>query len=258
MSEQTGQRQDRVERTAFGPGTDSPVTVQAKLCYLGFLQEAATRAAHTTARLFLLRLVLTALILALLVDFANAKDEIRLPLLDLTVGQLRLLEGASVLSFVVIVFDIAYFSRGHILGLRAVELHEELEYDAPKKEWGSPRSPFGLEYAHAPAADPVFGGMTYSRLAIGGTAIAGLVLVVAQFWVLLELATSDETGAAEVVAFALVPIATALVGIRRILVYRKDPVLGLEGVWSKRGASPDAGTGPSRGEGGGRATSPGE
>jgi|tagenome__1003787_1003787.scaffolds.fasta_scaffold20967918_3 hypothetical protein len=248
---------DLPERRTLGPGTESPVAVQAKLCYLGFLQEAAARAAQTTARLFLLRLVLTALILALLFDFADAKDEVKLPVLDLTLDQLRLLEGACVLSFVVIIFDIAYFSRGHILGLRAVELHEELKFDAPKEEWGSPTSPFGLEYAHAPAADPVFGGMTYTRLAIGGTAIAGFVLVVAQFWVLLELATSEkETRIAEVVAFALVPIATAFVGIRRILVYRKNPLLGLKGVWSTRGSA-GTGSGPSRGDDDDRSTSAG-
>jgi hypothetical protein len=160
--------------------------------------------------------------------------------------QLRLLECACVLSLVVIIFDIAYFSRGHILGLRAVELHEDLEFDAPKKEWGSPMSPFGLEYAHAPAADPVFGGVTYTRVAIGGTAIAGVVLVVAQFWVLGELATSGgQIATTEVVAFAMVPIATALVGIRRILVYRKNPLLGLEGVWSNRGGSAATHPGPS-------------
>jgi hypothetical protein len=224
------------DRATLGPGTDAPAAVQAKLTYLGFLQDTAARAAQTTARLFLLRLLLMVLILALLVDFADAKDEVELPLLDLTVDQLRLLEGACVLSFVVIVFDIAYFARGHMLGLRAAALHRELGYEAPQKEWGSPRSPFGLEYARAPAADPLFGRrMTYERVAIGGTALAGVILVVAQFWVLVELWTSgEEVGRAEAIAFALVPIATALVGIRRIRVYRKNPLMGLGGAWSGR------------------------
>jgi hypothetical protein len=238
VSGQTDQGHSGRKRPVFGAGTDSPVAVQAKLCYLSFLQQSSTRASHTTARLFLIRLALTALILALLVDFAEPQDKVKLPVLDLAVDQLRVLEGACVLSFVVIIFDIAHFARGHILGLRAVELYEELEYEAPRLEWGSPVNPFGLEYAHAPAADPALGRMTYTRLAIGGTALAGVALVAAQFWVLMELATSGgKVGTLEVIAFAFFPIATALVGIRRILVYRKNPLLGLEGVWSRHGIS---------------------
>jgi hypothetical protein len=209
------------------------VTVQAKLCYLGFLQEAAARAARTTARFFLLRTLLTVLILALLLEFADAKDEVKFPFLDVTVDHWGLLVGACVLAFVVTVFDVAYFSRAHVLAVRALKLYGELGYKEPREEWVTPTSPFGLEYARAPVADPAFARTTYARLAIVAYAVAGAVLVGAQFFVLVELLDEFGTRAGNI-AFALVPTLTALIAIVRVFVYRNKPVLGLEGSWRKR------------------------
>jgi uncharacterized integral membrane protein len=128
---------------------NSQVSEGVSLLYLQLLQDAAVRAMNAAGRLFLVRVVLTIVLLVLAIGVVRTEEQFGLSGLNFELDLWVLLVAVAVLGLVLLVFDVAHCERGHRLAWRVVRLYEDLGFDAPRAEWNSPDSPFGLPYAAA-------------------------------------------------------------------------------------------------------------
>jgi hypothetical protein len=201
--------------------TSSHPPAEAILRYLELLQDAAVRATHTAGRLFVVRVTLTLALLALALGVVDTEEQVELSGLHFEMKLWVLLVAMSILGLALLVFDVAHYLRGHRLAWRAVQLYAELGFEAPRREWNSRDSPFGLQYAAAAHQDPLWSRWwTYRRVAVAGTTLATVLLVIAQ--IIVAARVIKESGwSFWPCAFLIIPVATASLGVGRVIAYRR-------------------------------------
>jgi hypothetical protein len=201
---------------AAGVGSVAP---EIALRYIDLVQEAAARSIQIAGRLFLARVILTGLLVALALGStdANVKESFEVGGLSFEVERWLLLVAGSILALVMLLFDVPHYERGHRLGWRAARLYEDLGYPVPLAAWHTPDNPLGLPYAAAAPHDALLSRrLSYNTVSVGGTVVATAVLVFVQGFVLWRL--GDRFGwTFPVWLFALVPLLTGLVGLGRYL-----------------------------------------
>jgi hypothetical protein len=197
-------------------GVGSP---EIALRYIDLVEEAAARSIQTAGRLFLARVVLTGLLVALALGStdANVRENFEVGGLSFEVERWFLLVACSILALVMLLFDVPHYERGHRLGWRAAGLYRDLGYAVPLADWHTPDNPLGLPYAAAAPHDALlFRRLSYNTVSIGGTVVATAVLVFVQGFVLWRL--GDRFGwTVPVWLFSLVPLLTGSVGLGRYL-----------------------------------------
>jgi hypothetical protein len=198
--------------------------IEAAVRYVEFVQEAAVRANNTAGRLFLIRMVVTVIVLAIAAGAAEAGDTFDLFGLGLELDPWTLLVGGSVLALVMQFFDVPYYERGHQLAYRAAHLYADLGYRVPLAEWYTRWNPHGLQFAAAVQNDPLTGRwqwLSYNIAALGGQTVAGVFLVTTQVIVYYALDDLGHHGFWRS-AFLLVPIVTASLVLAKLGLIVRD------------------------------------
>jgi hypothetical protein len=198
--------------------------------YVELVQDAAVRANNTAGRLYLLRMVLTVIVLALALGLAKTGEKVDIFGLGLELKPWVLLVAGSIVASVMQIFDVPYYERGHQLGWRAARLYDELGYPVPRDEWVTPENPLALPYAAAMTNDPLFRKLSYNAASVGGQVVGGLFLVGTQVYVLIKLANLGYEPV-PLCIFALLPILTAAIGIAKFILIRNEHRRG-ERPWS--------------------------
>lgn len=141
------------ELPAAPPARPDISTVEVAVRYLELIQDGAVRAYNAAGRLFVLRVILTVLLLAVAAGIAKV-DPKDLPWFGLELDPAEVLVGSSVFVSVLQFLDVLHYERGHQLSVRAVRLYAELGFPAPRAEWKSPENPLRLQYAAAVTNEP--------------------------------------------------------------------------------------------------------
>jgi hypothetical protein len=188
---------------------------EVALNYIKLVEDAAVRSNHTAGRLYLVRVILTLVLLALALGIASIDEKFELAGLSFEVKLWLLLVVMSVFALVLELFDIPYYERGHRLGWRAACLYEELGYDVPRDAWHTLENPLGLQFAAAAPHDSLMRRLSYNMASAGGQVFAALLLFATQAYVFYRLTQDFHTF--PVWLFALVPVLALGVGCARFI-----------------------------------------
>src|SRR4051794_39576162 len=158
-----------------------PPDHQAEIAYLTAVQAEAVRSAALAQRLFLWKLLLTTMTLALAGGVIGTGEELEVTGLHFKLKLWVLLVLGSVLAFFILVLDFAQYERAHRLGWRAAQLYADLGYAVPQADLLRPDSPYGMPHLAAFQHEALYGHrVAYQWLAALLWALAGLLLVFTQ------------------------------------------------------------------------------
>lgn len=195
----------------------------AALLYLTAIQEGSVRALDVSRRLFFASLVLASILVALALGVVRADDQFVLIGLKLKLDVWVPLSALCVLAVVLLATEVAHHERGHRLAWRAAQLYRHLGFATPAAEWHSADSPFTLPYVTFLIETRVSGKwLSYRRAAFIGQSIAVFVTLIAQILVLNRF-RQDFGWTLPVFMFTVVPMATMVVGVGRVMVLAKAP-----------------------------------
>jgi hypothetical protein len=195
--------------TTTEPNTGGPLEV--RLSYLAALRDAAVRASQTAWRFFQLTIVVSTVVLALALGIVDTKNEVSLGPLDLEMTLWVLLVVGSFLSSIAFLLAFAQYERAQRLAWHAVELYESLGYVAPRTDFATGRSPFGVEPIAALPHEAIWARrFSYGQLAVAITT-PGVVLMLAAEWYAWRTIREDFGSSTATWLFLGVPAVTLIV-----------------------------------------------
>jgi cytochrome c oxidase assembly factor CtaG len=197
-----------------------------EIAYLTAVQSEALRSANLAQRLFLWKVLLTSVTLALAGGVIGTGEDLELTGLHFKLKLWVLLVVGCLMAFFILVLDFAQYERAHRLGWRAAQLYGDLGYRVPQEDLLRPDSPFGMPHVAAFQHEAAYGRrVAYPWLSAILWAFAGMLLVTTQAIVGARL-VADFGWRPLPCAFLLLPVVTFVLGALRLHYTRKEALEG--------------------------------
>jgi hypothetical protein len=185
-----------------------------QLAYLAVLQSASDRAARQAVRFFVLRMLASLLLLALIFGVASGTEKIEFFGATLKLAPWTFIVVGSIGASLLLLLEFPQYERAHLLAYQVVLLYRNLGYERPWQDWKEGSSPWGAELVAAAPADPwVPHNWTDTGVMIGLTVLSFLLTIGAEFLAWCYLIDSEASIGAWL--FGLLPIATLVLALRR-------------------------------------------